>query len=335
MICICLYNPAMYSDEFEALFEEDVYSGKRKRRPDGISDSDYYERRGWWRGCCCALVLMVMAGVSGAGVAVVFVRWFDDAVAETTTVIAVTQTLNTEALVPLDTEMPVTLTPFLTRTPTPTRESAFAEGAGEVVVMASPSATDEVAPTFTRDTDDTINRDSGERFEFFAQSSGFPRLVNVVDVTCSTERTDFTLLLDHSGTAAGDDVVYLEVTLQAEGSEASLASVEMDTPDVMFEEQMIITVGEESTISTEVLEAKTGDRIAAALDEAWTRERRRGAGVQEFTVTWYNTARQPDVGFVVEGLHPNRGGVLMSVRWSWDLTVPLTENPIRFQICSP
>jgi hypothetical protein len=300
----------------------DPYIGKQKRKR---GESAVPEDRS---PCCLMLVgaLMVVAMIVGAAGAILIIDNPQEAedLRQTQTRLAVllNQTATQAAIL---SSTPPTPIPSATRTASAT-PSASPTSRGLLNVTATRAATT-VPFTVVPPPPGTIAASAGgpsEGFEFFARGSGFPRLAEPVNVTCSLTQTGFTL--DFRQVAGVDNVYYFEVTLQANGDGAFLTEVSPLLPDgAVFPEEVILTVNDSSLAASELNPDET---LITAYERILERERR----ITAFSVTWFNTARQPDLDFAVSGSHPNAGNVFMTIRWAFRADRPL-ESSGTFQVC--
>lgn len=304
------------------MYDYDPYSGKQKRKrgqqsavPEGRSP------------CCLLFIgaLMIVAVIVGAAAAFLIIENPQEAENERATQTRVAVLLNQTTT---QNAIPPTPLPTATRPPSAT-PSASPTSSGSLLnaaptrTVAAPTATNSPAPAGT--VAPGVGDDS-EGYEFFAEQSGFPRMVEPVNVTCSLTQTEFTL--DFRQVAGVENVYYFEVTLAATGNDAFLLDVTPVLPDgATFPEQVILTVNDSPLYSDDIAPDET---LITAFERVWTRERR--SMVTGFSVTWFNTARQPDLDFTVRGSHPNAGNVLMTVRWAFRADRPL-ESSGAFQVC--
>ena len=307
------------------MYDYDPYSGKQKRKrgqqsavPEGRSP------------CCLLLigVLMIVAVVIGAAAAFFIIENPQEAENEretqTRVAVLVNQTATQNAIFSLTPPSPLptaTRPPSATPSASPTPRGLLSDAPTRTVV--APTVTNSPVPAGT--VAPGVGDDS-EGFEFFAQNSGFPRMVEPVNVTCTLTETEFTL--DFRQVTGVENVYYFEVTLAAGGDGAFLGDVTPLLPaGATFPEQVILTVND-STLSID--DIAPDETLPTAFELVWDRERR--SIITGFSVTWFNTARQPDLDFDVRGSHPNGGNVLMTIRWAFRADRPL-ESSGAFQVC--
>jgi hypothetical protein len=211
------------------------------------------------------------------------------------TVIPATHT-NTPISSPTPTATPTPFT-IIEVTPRPT-----------ATLTHNPTKTDTPTPASTWTPRPTES--PAERFAFFAERFGFPSSVGIKDVSCLNTQSQFILTFSHQGV---ENVAYLEVVLQARGEGASFILSAITPPEMQITQP--VTIALDDTILN-LSSVASDDDFQAQFLRAWESER--ASGVTIFSVTWENTRQQPDIYFLIVGLHPQgaEDGVFMSVRWA-------------------
>jgi len=295
----------------------DPYSGKRKRRPFSASADDYHdERPALWRTCCWVGVLMVLALAGGGLAAGVFLYSRAPTPQPSAVVVAVSATASDTHTA---TASPV---PSRTNTPTPTTRPLQAEEGGAAATRPAATATQQ-ATAATPLAPPRSN--ASERFEFFAEQIGFPRLIDLAGVDCQPTYTALELVFRHGD---GAEVAYFEIVLEAFGAEAALTALDvklLQTLDAPISAPLTLV------LDAETLELQGKTAIETEFAQTWNRVGRGGVG--RFSITWQDTARQPAMALTMTGVHGEDGGVFMSVRWASGAGDRPSSTPPRFQLC--
>lgn len=297
----------------------DPYTGKRKRGAVLPEPPKLHRRR---RGCAC--LVLVLAGFALfvgllAGGLIVGVEALERSTHQTRTAQAeLTQAaLNVTALPsPLPPTATATTIPHPSATPSPT--------AGAVLATAL-----EPSPTPTRRSPSATPAPSSDepnsRFDFFAQTQGFPQNIRLSEVTCTEQATTFTLRFE---AWRDENLTSLEVTFTADGRDAALAQIRSAVPpDAVFSQDLFVVINEEQLNLKGITAAEVQSRIEAAI------ERLRPQSVTQFSLTWLETEKQPSLSFAMRGLHLSGGGVLMTVRWGRSPNDDMDSHSVQFLVC--
>jgi hypothetical protein len=152
----------------------------------------------------------------------------------------------------------------------------------------------------------------------FSQAPAIARVAH-----CVSGQTDTYLILSFRNQGS-PDYYYHRVTVAAFGSGARIEQVYP-----VVGSQLAQHLGRTVTVTLGEAALNLGG-VGTVLDiaEAFAEEMERSArtGVRSFSVTWYNTASQPDLDFLLWATHPSDGGLQITTEWARTGSETISSN---------
>lgn len=162
------------------------------------------------------------------------------------------------------------------------------------------------------------------------QVPGAESLLRIEHTACNDTETYFIMWLLPD---AAPNHYLFEATLDVQGG----ASIDHIFPLSQGSLSDRLTQAITISLTGELLRVPLGGTVLAVVDTTaqWLLERQHArASLSPFTVTWYDTASQVRIGFLVHATHPAGGGVTLSTQWARTGQETVSRS-MTMPVCSP